>query len=272
MVCKAYDELGFTDDFIFCAILVENEDLCKELVEMITGRRISTVLYAEGQRSIKKTRDGKGVRLDVYFEDEENVAYDIEMQVTSRNLSKRVRYYQGLMDLDVLNPGDEYDKLKESYIIFICTFDEFKEGRHKYSFENICIEDPSIKLNDGTHKIFLCAGGEMDDCSEKMKDFLDYVAGKNTTGELTNRLREEVERVKKSDRWRAEYMLLELNYREKYKEGLEDGRKEGLEQGEAERKALEDKNSALEDKNVALEEEIVRLKAQLAESGVVIEQ
>ena len=98
----------------------------------------------------------------------------------------------------------------------------------------------------------------MDDCSEKMKDFLDYVAGKNTTGELTNRLREEVERVKKSDRWRAEYMLLELNYREKYKEGLEDGRKEGLEQGEAERKALE--------------EEIARLKAQLVEAGITIEQ
>ena len=53
-------------------------------------------------------------------------------------------------------------------------------------------------------------------------------------------------------------MLLELNYREKYKEGLEDGRKEGLEQGEAERKALE--------------EEIARLKAQLAEAGITIEQ
>ena len=102
----------------------------------------------------------------------------------------------------------------------------------------------------------------MDDCSEKMKDFLDYVAGKNTTGELTNRLREEVERVKKSDRWRAEYMLLELNYLEKYNEGLEEGRKEGrkegLEQGEAERKVLE--------------EEIARLKAQLAEAGITIEQ
>jgi len=265
MKSKSYDELNFTDDFIFCAILTENEDICKELVEMITGRRISAVLYAEDQKSIKKTRDGKGVRLDVYFEDEENIAYDIEMQLTSRNLPKRVRYYQGMMDLDVLDPGDEYDKLKESYIIFICTFDEFEKGRHKYSFENTCVEDPSIKLKDGAHKIFLCAGGEMDDCSEKMKDFLDYVAGKNTTGELTNRLREEVERVKKSDRWRAEYMLLELNYREKYKEGLEDGRKEGLEQGEAERKALEEKN-------VALEGEIARLKAQLAEASITIEQ
>ena len=102
----------------------------------------------------------------------------------------------------------------------------------------------------------------MDDCSEKMKDFLDYVAGKNTTGELTNRLREEVERVKKSDRWRAEYMLLELNYLEKYNEGLEEGRKEGREEGRAESEA----------ERKALEEEIARLKAQLAEAGITIEQ
>ena len=147
-------------------------------------------------------------------------------------------------------------------IIFICTFDEFEKGRHKYSFENTCVEDPSIKLKDGAHKIFLCAGGVMDDCSEKMKDFLDYVAGQNTTGELTNRLREEVERVKKSDRWRAEYMLLELNYLEKYNEGLEEGRKEGREEGRAEGRA----------ESEALEEEIARLKAQLAEAGITIEQ
>ena len=102
----------------------------------------------------------------------------------------------------------------------------------------------------------------MDDCSEKMKDFLDYVVGKNTTGELTNRLREEVERVKKSDRWRAEYMLLELNYLEKYNEGLEEGRKEGREEGRAESEA----------ERKALEEEIARLKAQLAEAGITIEQ
>lgn len=27
MKSKSYDELNFTDDFIFCAILIENEDL-----------------------------------------------------------------------------------------------------------------------------------------------------------------------------------------------------------------------------------------------------
>ena len=33
---KSYDELDFSDDFLFCHILMANEDLCIELVEMIT--------------------------------------------------------------------------------------------------------------------------------------------------------------------------------------------------------------------------------------------
>ena len=30
---KDYEELKFTDDFMFCKILQENEDLCKEAIE-----------------------------------------------------------------------------------------------------------------------------------------------------------------------------------------------------------------------------------------------
>lgn len=52
----------------------------------------------------------------------------------------------------------------------ICTFDEFNRGRHVYTFENRCIEDPTLGLDDGSHKIFLCAKGTEDDCSEKMKE------------------------------------------------------------------------------------------------------
>ena len=154
---KSYDELGFTDDYLFCRILMENEDLCIELAEMITGRTIKSILRTETQKSVQLSYDGKGIRFDVYFEDEENVVYDIEMQAVKKyDLSKRSRYYQGMVDLNVLSKGDGYDTLKDSYIIFICTFDEFGSGRHVYSFENLCIEDPQIRLRDGSHKVFLC--------------------------------------------------------------------------------------------------------------------
>ena len=220
---KSYDELDFTDDFLFCKIMMENEDLCIEMAEMITGRQIKTLVCSEDQKTIRLTRNGKGVRFDVYFEDDENVIYDIEMQATKKkDLPKRTRYYQGIIDLNILTRGDTYRLLRESYIIFICTFDEFGKGRHKYSFENICLEDAEIKLEDGSHKIFLCAAGTMDDCSERMKDFLDYIAGGTESGALSDRLRTEVEKSKANEKWRLDYMTLEEKYREKYEEGKTD--------------------------------------------------
>ena len=33
-------QLSFTNDFIFCTVMEENPDLCKQLVEKITGRPV----------------------------------------------------------------------------------------------------------------------------------------------------------------------------------------------------------------------------------------
>ncbi len=157
-----------------------------------------------------------------------------------------------MIDLNILSKGGKYTDLKDSYVIFICTFDEFKKGRHVYSFETLCKEDPTISLNDGGHKIFLCAKGTMDDCSEKMKDFLAYIAGKETKGALSDRLREEVKRSKSEEQWRVEYMLYLDRLKEEYDEGFEAGEAKG----EAERKKLSDENKTLTD-------EVIKLKAEL---------
>lgn len=71
MKTKTYEELRFTDDFLFCKILMENEDLCIELAELVTGRKISSLVYKADQKAVKVTPDGKGVRFDVYFEDDQ---------------------------------------------------------------------------------------------------------------------------------------------------------------------------------------------------------
>ena len=66
---KRYEELDFTDDFIFCKILYNNEPLCKELLEVILGKKIRKIVYHDWQKQIEMTAEGKGVRLDVYLED-----------------------------------------------------------------------------------------------------------------------------------------------------------------------------------------------------------
>lgn len=65
-ILKDYEELRFTDDFMFCKILQENEDLCKELTELVIGRKIGSIVKTEKQKAIEITADGHGVRFDVY--------------------------------------------------------------------------------------------------------------------------------------------------------------------------------------------------------------
>ena len=46
---KRFEDLTFTDDFMFCTTLKENPDLCNELAEMIIGRKISEIVSVQKQ-------------------------------------------------------------------------------------------------------------------------------------------------------------------------------------------------------------------------------
>ncbi len=177
---KRYEDLTFTDDFMFCKILQNNPQLCKELTELILGKKIGGIVQTERQKSIEITADGKGVRFDVYFKDDHKTVYNIEMQADRfKALPKRSRYYQGMIDLNELERGSAYKDLKPSYVIFICLKNPFPEANlHKYTFYNTCEEMPDIQLNDGAVKVFLSAEGTKDDVSEEMKGFLTFLASR----------------------------------------------------------------------------------------------
>ena len=231
MAAERYEQLGFTDDFMFCKILEHNEDICKELVELILDEKIRRIDYLSRQQAIEITSDGKGIRLDVYME-ADNTVYDLEMQaVTSRNLPKRSRYYQGMIDLNLIERGADYGKLKKSYVIFICLRNPFDGKRHRYTFENWCRENPELTLGDETTKIFLTPDGTADDVSENMAAFLAYIAGKTCTDEFTAKIENAVNAARRHEEWRLEYMTLQMRDQENFERGMERGMEQGLEQG-----------------------------------------
>jgi len=226
----AWEELKISNDFIFGKIM-QDPKLCKELLQRILpDLKIDHIEYPEAQKAIRPDIDAKSVRLDVYVQDNKNIVYDVEMQVSpSKELPKRTRYYQSLLDMQMIDRGESYKKLKPSYIIFICPFDQFGMGRHIYTFENICREDKAIRLEDGTTKIFLNAKGTMDDVSPELKAFLDYVAGKKPADPFVDELEEAVKNARKNREWRHEYMTLLM----RDQENQEIGREEGIEIGMA---------------------------------------
>ena len=107
----------------------------------------------------------------------------------------------------------------------------FGEGRHIYTFENRCIENLNLPLGDDTVKIILNTKGTMDDVSPELKSLLDYIDGNKPEDDFTRELEDAVGLVRKNEKWRLDYMTLQMNYQEKYEQGLAEGMEQGIEQG-----------------------------------------
>lgn len=225
----AWESLGISNDFMFGKIM-QDAGLCRELLQRILpDLEIDHVEYPEAQKSIRADVDAKSVRLDVYVRDGKGTVYDIEMQMTDTGeLPKRSRYYQSMIDLQMIDKGQHYKELKPAYIIFICPFDLFGSGRHIYTFKNICEEDKSLFLEDGAVRIFLNADSSRDDVSKELRAFLDYVAGREPEDDYVKRLEEAVGEARKNREWRREYMTLLMRDRENIEKGIEKGRLEML--------------------------------------------
>ncbi len=248
----------FTDDFIF-SLVMRDPELCRALLtlvlpgeefgeiklmkspnplidEPLDENENAHVLTAETQKSLKFVKDMHGVRFDAYIKSE-NVWAEIEMQTTSNlALGKRSRYYQANMDLDCLEEGADYTKLKKCYVIFICTFDYFKKDEPVYLFRSWDTEK-NLPLDDFSYKIVLNAACSPEKVPEKLKPLYGYLNDprQSQVSPLTRRIDARVKKFN-TDEWRRKYMTFEYMLKERERKGLEQGRNEGLAEGAAQEK------------------------------------
>jgi len=151
------------------------------------------------------------------------------------NLPKRSRYYQAMIDLQLLDKGADYNELNKSYIIFICTFDLFGQGRHIYRFKNCCLECPDLVLEDDTTKIFINTKGIQDDISDEFREMIKVFNGEDGQSEYAKKLMHNVDEIRLNKKWRREYMQLWEIEKERYQEGLARGHEAGLAEGRKEK-------------------------------------
>ena len=195
---KPWEELTIRDDYMF-KLIMRRKRICKKLLERTLRMKIREIRYLETEKSMKTQYSSKGIRLDVYVRDEKETVYNIEMQVRRLEgdaLFKRTRYYQSMMDADLLAAGADYDDLNKTIIIFICPFDPFAEGRYIYTFENLCLENKDLRLKDGATKIFLNTKGVIGDVDAEIIAFLQYVDGVVSDNSLVQEIEQEIQKVK----------------------------------------------------------------------------
>ena len=119
-----------------------------------------------------KNLQGRSVILDCFCTDDSGTVYNIELQNKRYGASPlRARYHAGIIDMHILKAGENFNRLPESYVIFICGKDALKENRQIYHVKRI-IEESGNTFPDKAQIIYINTEKSSDDELGRMiKDF-----------------------------------------------------------------------------------------------------
>ena len=226
---KKFEDLTFSDHYMFEKVL-QNAEICKELLERLLHIQIARLEYPEVEKTISPYYETKGVRLDVYIKDS-NKIFDIELQnETDCSLGLRTRYYQSMLDTDNLLKGQHYSELPDSYIIFICKNDPFQLELPIYTFQNRCTEDTNLFLNDNAIKKVFNAQAYNKENNVAIKSFLQYINNNKSVDDFTQRLDSFVHKIKQEEVNRKEYQSMNIHDQDTFLRGKNEGISQGSQQ------------------------------------------
>lgn len=231
---RSLQELTIKDNFLFGAVM-SDENNCRGFLEMLLGFPIGRIEVSR-EKSLIYHPEYKGVRLDIYANDENHTHYNIEMQmIRKKELGKRSRYYHSQVDMELLQTGALYEKLPNVYVIFICDFDPFASKKYCYTFRNQCQEFPHIFLEDGSKTIFLSTQGENpQEVSEDLVSFLSFVKAdlrgseEDFHNDYVSGLQTSIRQIKESREMGERYMIFEEMMRDERNEGRAEARRESI--------------------------------------------
>jgi predicted transposase/invertase (TIGR01784 family) len=233
---KKWKSLTFTDDFIFSRVM-HDEDICRQVVELILGVRIGKISYLSAQDEHKTDPDSMRIIMDVFLRDENRII-TVEMQTGhKKELPKRSRYYQSVADVSTTPTGAKYRSLPDNILIFICTFDPFNKKLPRYTFRFTCDEEPKLKLKDGSLRIFLnTTSTKLSSLDQKLQAFYHYLQMGVVESELAQTISASITTLKNNSLERRHYMTWAIKmadarydgYDEGFEKGITTGREEGI--------------------------------------------
>ena len=140
------------DDFM--TKVFEDISCAELLLRIILNDEGIRVLEAHSQRGIKNLQ-GRSVKLDILAVDSHNRVFNVEVQRSDRGAgAKRARYNSALIDANVTEPGDQYEDLNETFVIFITENDVMKAGLPIYHIDRV-EREPGKLFEDEEHIIYV---------------------------------------------------------------------------------------------------------------------
>ena len=168
-----------------------------------------------------KNLQGRSAIMDCVARDSEGKQFDVEIQQDNEGASpKRARYHSGLMDMNTLNPGQDFDELPESYVIFITRDDILGYDFPIYHIDRH-IKEADDSFQDEAHIIYVNSRKQEDtELGRLMHDLHCKNADEMHSPVLAKRVHE-----LKDTQKGVELMCHEME--KIYSEGMESGEKRG---------------------------------------------
>lgn len=139
---------------VFMRNVFKKRECTEYVLQVIMGKKDLRIIDQVLQKDYKNLQ-GRSAVLDCVARDSDGKQMDVEIQQDNEGASpKRARYHSGLMDMNTLNPGQDFDELPESYVIFITRDDVLGFGLPIYHV-NRKIEEVSENFRDEAHIIYV---------------------------------------------------------------------------------------------------------------------
>ncbi len=151
---EAIKEFTLMDDTFMTAVFDNNIEFTEHLLKVILEIDDLSVTKVTAQK-VMSNIGSRNVRLDIFAKDSTGKLYNIEVQRKKEGTTiKRARLNSSNIDVSMLNSGDKYDDLMDSYVIFITEHDYFGKNLPKYTVERIVMETGEM-VNDGSHILYV---------------------------------------------------------------------------------------------------------------------
>ena len=205
---------------IFMRNVFKKRECLEYVLQVIMEKQDLHVIDQIIQKDYKNLQ-GRSAVMDCVARDSTGKQFDVEIQQDNEGASpKRARYHSGLMDMNTLNPGQDFEELPESYVIFITRDDILGYGLPIYHIDRK-IKELNEAFQDEAHIIYVNSRKQNDtELGKLMHDLHCKKADEMHSPILAKRVYELKETQKG-----VELMCHEME--KIYSEGMESGEKRG---------------------------------------------
>lgn len=170
--------------------VLKDKECCEYILRIIMNDSMLTVLDNQVQVDYKNLH-GRSAVLDCVAKSGDGRLFNVEIQQEDEGaIPKRARYHLGLMDMNVLNPGEFFDNLPETYIIFV-TQDDTLGYKLPIAHVDRIIKENGAEFGDEAHIIYVDSSKHEDTALGRlMHDFHCKAASDMQDGVLAKRIYE----------------------------------------------------------------------------------